>query len=114
MTLACSKSSCAYVLTYLHTINFKIFRQIHYFIIKDDSKESKKSLGSLSGDASAEEDAILEELAMISRNPPPPNEEEDEERDSFHLEDMPSPLSLVSNKCWTYLPEWLSCTVARV
>ena len=41
----------------------------------------------MSGDASAEEDAILEELAMISRNPPQDLEqdEEDEERDSFHI-----------------------------
>ena len=53
----------------------------------------------MSGDASAEEDAsILEELAMISRinHPQSSNDEQeqDEERDSFHLEDMPSPLSL--------------------
>jgi hypothetical protein len=57
----------------------------------------------VSGDASAEEDAILEELAMISsqRSNAEVNmaaiatvetEEEEEERDAF--EDMPSPLSL--------------------
>ena len=57
----------------------------------------------MSGDASAEEDAILEELAMISnqRSNAEVNmaaiatvetEEEEEERDAF--EDMPSPLSL--------------------
>ena len=53
----------------------------------------------MSGDASAEEDAILEELAMISRNPPQDlQDEEDEERDSFHIPgDMPSPLSLPSS-----------------
>jgi hypothetical protein len=64
---------------------------------------AKKSSGSVSGDASAEEDAILEELAMISsqRSNAEVNmaaiatvetEEEEEERDAF--EDMPSPLSL--------------------
>ena len=79
---------------------------------QDESQESKKSLGSVSGDASAEEDAILEELAMISSqrsgtsrsssttNSTPvaqdseQNEEMDEQRDAFHIEDMPSPLSL--------------------
>ena len=61
----------------------------------------------MSGDASAEEDAsILEELAMISRinHPQSSNDEQeqDEERDSFHLEDMPSPLSLpISASCTT-------------
>ena len=84
-------------------------------IIQDESQESKKSLGSVSGDASAEEDAILEELAMISsqrstrsstNSTPTPigaasasciqndPEEIDEQRDVFHIEDMPSPLSL--------------------
>ena len=85
--------------------------------IQDESQESKKSLGSVSGDASAEEDAILEELAMISSHrssttsrsstnstPTPiasgsasgsaPDPELDETRDAFHIEDMPSPLSL--------------------
>lgn len=63
----------------------------------------KKSLGSVSGDASAEEDAILEELAMISSSASASdnqqkdaastiNDEEEEKRDAFV--DMPSPLSL--------------------
>lgn len=62
----------------------------------------KKALGSVSGDASAEEDAILEELAMISsastitdkiqKESSAVNDEEEEKRDAFV--DMPSPLSL--------------------
>ena len=81
-------------------------------LIKDHEstrEAAKKSSGSVSGDASAEEDAILEELAMISsqRNNAEvaaavnlatiatletEAEELEEERDAF--EDMPSPLSL--------------------
>ena len=95
------------------TLQFCLKTNILFFnILKDDSKESKKSLGSLSGDASAEEDAILEELAMIHRNPSSTSlqnpilrenanvveqDHDDEERDSFHLDDIPSPLSLPGN-----------------
>ena len=107
-TLLCySKPIRAWIklLSYLKT-NILLFN-----LLKDDSKESKKSLGSLSGDASAEEDAILEELAMIHRNPSTTSlqnpilrenanvveqDHDDEERDSFHLDDIPSPLSLPS------------------
>ena len=51
----------------------------------------------MSGDASAEEDAILEELAMISNQKTQNSSAEtanelEEERDAF--EDMPSPMSL--------------------
>ena len=87
---------------------FKILKILLNNLIKDHEstrEAAKKSSGSVSGDASAEEDAILEEeLAMISSqrrtNAEAANmasaaietEEEEEERDAF--EDMPSPLSL--------------------
>ena len=94
---------------YLSTIVFLILKQnLLHNLIKDHEstrEAAKKSSGSVSGDASAEEDAILEEeLAMISsqrrNNADAANmaalaietEEEEEERDAF--EDMPSPLSL--------------------
>ena len=48
--------------------SYLLFHSIQHQKDESANKESKKSLGSLSGDASAEEDAsILEELAMISR-----------------------------------------------
>ena len=75
--------------------------------IKDESKSDEDKKGSVSGDASAEEDALIQELAMISNaeaaslaasksNEDILDEEASEERDAFEV-DIPSPLSTNSN-----------------